>query len=753
MKILCRIAAALLALLALGVAAAAAETDVLYLPEGTKVIDEEAFYGAASLERVVVPEGAKRIEGFAFARSGLTDVELPGTLEYIADTAFDESALVRVYAEAGTRAYDWAQGKGYTVVTRNAPGDFEHEIIDGECVITGYRGAGVDVWVPGTIDGYPVTGIGDEAFKDNAELKSVRLSDGVRRVGNWAFGNCDALESAVVPDSVAEIGDDAFYQCKSLRGFRFPASLTKIGEYAFGYSGLTDVRLPAGLTEIGGFVFFWNADLTEVHFPAGLTTIGEGMFHFCENLEEVSIPEGVTVIGNWAFGYCTRLKRISLPDSLNTIEEAAFYECPLTEVSIPDGVSSIGGGAFGSCKGLTAIDVGEANASYCSVDGVLFDKARTTLVCCPAGLKGRYAIPAGVTAIGSFAFNGCADLTEIAIPDGVATIGYVAFCGCDSLAEIAIPASVTTIQDNAFNNPCPQRLYVEAGSYAQTWAQGKGYTVVTRNAPDDFETEIVDGECVVTGYRGTSVDVWLPETIGGYPVTGIGTDAFRENAALKSVRIPTGVTRIQDNAFYICSGLERLALPDGLTHIGARAFYKCAALESVRLPDTLTEIGLWAFGYCHGLTAVDIPDSVTAIGLPAFGYCFGLKSINVGEDNANYTSVDGALYDKSGKTLLCYPAGLEGACVIPEGVTAVERYAFGGCEALTGIRLPVGVKRIGEFAFRHCSALGTVEMPNTVNDIADTAFEDTNRPTVCAEEGSYAYSWAVNRNYNVVTPD
>ncbi|MGX8705407.1 MAG: leucine-rich repeat domain-containing protein, partial [bacterium] len=70
--------------------AALAETGTLTLPRSTKTIEEKAFYGDTSLNRVTLPDGITRIEAEAFAKSAVQSINLPDSITYIDDTAFDQ---------------------------------------------------------------------------------------------------------------------------------------------------------------------------------------------------------------------------------------------------------------------------------------------------------------------------------------------------------------------------------------------------------------------------------------------------------------------------------------------------------------------------------------------------------------------------------------------------------------------------------------------------------------------------------------
>ncbi|PIE91256.1 MAG: hypothetical protein CR997_01895 [Acidobacteria bacterium] len=160
----------------------------------------------------------------------------------------------------------------------------------------------------------------------------------------------------------------------------------------------------------------------------------------------------VTEIGEMAFYYCSSLTSVTLPGSVTTIGERAFVGCyALPSIMISSGVTAIGRHAFFGCTALTAITVDPGNTAYASEDGVLYNKAKTTLIRYPQGKTGTsFSIPSGVTAIDNLAFSGCQSLISVTLPEGLTTIGAEVFENCIALTSITIPASVTTIEYLAF---------------------------------------------------------------------------------------------------------------------------------------------------------------------------------------------------------------------------------------------------------------------------------------------------------------
>ena len=206
-------------------------------------------------------------------------------------------------------------------------------------------------------------------------------------------------------------------------------------------------------------------------------------------------------------------------------------------------------------------------------------------------------------------------------------------------------------------------------------------------------------------------------------VTSIDSNTFSGCAALSSVTIPDSVTSIGERAFGSCSSLSSVTIPDSVTSIRDYAFAACTSLSSVTIPDSVTSIGYEAFARCTALSSVTIPDSVTYISYHAFHDCTSLENINVDSNNANYSSIDGVLFNKDATDISTYPAGKQSAAyTIPDSVTSIHMYAFYGCSALSSVTIPDSVTSIGERAFGSCSSLSSVTIPDSVTSIGIYAF-------------------------------
>ena len=141
----------------------------------------------------------------------------------------------------------------------------------------------------------------------------------------------------------------------------------------------------------------------------------------------------------------------TVPNTVSTVVSASFeFSTGVTSVTMGTNVISIGYAAFYDCSAMTSITVNSNNAFYTTINGVLYDKAKTVLIQYPSGLPGTYLIPDTVSNIGDGAFGDAFGLTSVVIPDAVTNISFEAFYSCINLSSVTLGASVRTIQQAAF---------------------------------------------------------------------------------------------------------------------------------------------------------------------------------------------------------------------------------------------------------------------------------------------------------------
>lgn len=167
-------------------------------------------------------------------------------------------------------------------------GDYRYVLnAEGTAVITGYTGKESILNVPGMLDGYLVTGIGDRVFSifNFEKITSVTLTEGFESIGDRSFYACTNLKTITLPETVVSVGEEAFSHCFSLTDISLPEGITRIEDETFkSCTSLTAVKLPSGLEHIGSEAFRDCTSLTALFLHAGINSISTNAFAFCPNL-------------------------------------------------------------------------------------------------------------------------------------------------------------------------------------------------------------------------------------------------------------------------------------------------------------------------------------------------------------------------------------------------------------------------------------------------------------------------------------
>ena len=592
------------------------------LKSGITSIGDSAFYRCSSLTGITIPDTVTEISGHAFQDcSSLTEIRFTGDAPAIGAMAF-YNVTATAYYPAGNETWTeeamqdyggtitWVEAPASTILYSGTCGENLTWVLDNEGTLT-ISGTGT---MEDYFDGAPW-------YDYRTDIISVVIESGVTSIGNWAFAR-SGMTNISLPEGLTLIGDLAFDGCSSLKSISFPASLSSIGTCLFQdctnleeiladgenttFSSLNGVLfdrektvllaypagkageeyiVPDGVTGIGDYAFYRCGELKNITLPDSLTTIGEDAFFFCSNLTGVSFPGSMTSIALGAFFECSSLTEIGFAGDAPTFGEECFFGVtatayyPADNETWTEAVMQNYGGTItweeapastilysGTCgenltwtlddAGLLTISGTGAMEDYSSGGSPWFDYRANIIT---------LVIESGVTRVGTYAFEGCRNLTNISLPDCLTIIASYAFDSCRSLTNVTLPDSLTII-----------------GSYT-FW------------------------DCA------SLTDVRIPAS-----VTSIGSGAFSGCSGLTSINIPDGVAHINPQTFASCKSITNIEIPDRVTSIGWNAFFDCSSLTNITIPGGVTGIGAWAFKDCTSLTEIIFKGDAPSIEASSF---------------------------------------------------------------------------------------------------------------------------------------
>ena len=387
-------------------------------------------------------------------------------------------------------------------------------------------------------------------------------------------------------------------------------------------------------------------------------------------------------------------KDLVIPDTLDGkkvtyIGRKAFgrdpEKSPYETITLPASIEYISAdNPFLYCGRLTEIIVDEKNAEYTAVDGVLYTKDKSKLICYPSAKKGdsftidsnvteigtsavfmtelkKITFPSGldyinrhgfstneqltsvdlsgtkVTDIGNFAFAECIRLTDVKLPDTIESIGGGAFANCASLADIELPKGLLSVEQSAFANTALTHIIIPSS------VQNIGYCAFGYIIDDDGTESAVDN-FIVVGEENSAAHAYCTDADEDYGYQNnfafMTPENFEESEEIKNLEKKTEgdftYAIVDGNAVIIsCSSFEtELEVPAELggakvVSVYTTGFTNCQSSYIV-IPEGVTEIRKGAFYGCQALTSIKLPQSVKTIGEAAFGDCPVLRNADLG---------------------------------------------------------------------------------------------------------------------------
>lgn len=545
-----------------------------------------------------------------------------------------------------------------------------------------------------------ITYVPEGAFAGCKKLEKVNIPSSVKSIRDKAFWGCSNLTAVTIPDGVTSIGEMAFAETGLVR-IVIPDSVTSIGLRSFSKCGsLTEAVLPKPVSNYVGTGYSTFAEfgrLAKVTIPDGITRINHGTFSGCSSLQSVSIPASLEVLGTptpasnvscTPFGECFKLDDIQVVSQSGKFccEDGILYSKDKTELyfctnkradtsfTVPNDVVKIWKGAFSACDGLknlkipaqvtsmedhavfgmsmycpglASIEVDSKNPNYCSENGVLYSKDKTTLEMYPAKKSGSsFIVPDGVKTIGKSVFNGSA-VKNVTFPKSVETIESEAFSG-------AMFASTTFLNPSCdispeaywgFKGGYEVVIYGYSASTAEDFAKRAGVTfkVVGSESNNQKPTTKPMPKPIT---KPTPKPVSKPTS---KPLAGGGTQTskplaagagFTDAASSGKYKV-TGASSSNPTVAYAGpanSGAKSISIPDSITYqrvtyrvtsVEAKAFKGNKNITSVKMGSKITKIGDSAFENCSKLKSVTVGSGVTSIGKNTWKGCRNLKTITV----------------------------------------------------------------------------------------------------------------------------
>ena len=707
------------------------------LGKGVKSIGEYAFCGCTSLKTVNIPDGVESIGKWAFEScESIVEITIPDSVTVIGENAF-----------AGcTSLTEFSMGKGVTEIS--------------EWMLRGCK-----------------------------SLTTFTVTADLTAIGKYAFAECTSLVYVDLPDSVETILSGAF-NGSGLTSITLGASLTNIESRAFAScSGLykifnrSSLALDFGSSANGGVAQY--AKIIE-------ESDGSLRYNNTSSAEYVELDGGLlfekTGDDYSLIAYVGRDDTVTLPATVDGHAYSINKLYGILHVVIPAGISDISANSFGNTT--VSITVDKDNPYYSSVDGILYSKDGKALLRYPSGKQGdTFTVPAAVERIGGYAFASCNRLENVLLGDGVIIIDDSAFL----LTNIPYTVYEDIKYVGTASNPYHAAVEV-VDTYKDEYTLHPN-TVAIAGRLFSYNTSIESVELplglVSIGdyafWNASSLDsVSIPDT-----VTYIGEAAFWGCDALSDVDFGRGVAYIGARAFYSCSEITKISLPDTLTYIGSEAFRGCERITYIELPDSVVTVCDSAFYYCRGLTSIVLGSGLESVGTDAFGSCSSLYKVtnnsslalelgstdhgsvaknakiivnNDGTTQAykssyeEYFELDGGFLFKkyfSAYKLVAYvgrdsavtlPSSCNGDAytfntymrgftdvTVPDGVSAINDYAFSSCNTLTRISLPATVTSIGTRAFYGCDNLSTVVYRGTEEEWSSVTVGSSNTPFTSAE--------------------
>lgn len=523
--------------------------------------------------------------------------------------------------------------------------------------------------------------IPSHCFRNCPNLQTAKIPASVTTIGFYAFHNCPVLKFPELSENVTKIENNAFYECANLRRVVLP-SVTYIGSSAFSRSTMDELVLSESADEISIYsqAFYMVSGLKSVKFPAGVTSIPRECFRSASDLEVVDFSasdSGDLTIAMQAFLDCRKLHTVTFPKKIKSTAEESFRNCAITSLDIPE-AESLDGFRDNKIASVTWPAVAPG-----SMADNLFASNQIAELTLPAWMT---EVPYGL-------FRDNTPLKKVTFAAGTTRVGTYAFYGCKNLSDVTLPTTLKTISNQAFTECAMTSIDLPEGLDSIGAAAFSSCTKITAVKIPKSCRYI--GNSAFSRCPLTEIDLPEPDN-ASFPPIEFGSYVF-SNAKVTTFRFPLWLTKVPA-AFLNRAPLTSVEFAPGTTEIGANAFEYCTELKIGTFPESITTFGPYSFSHCGtGLPKGEYFATIVIGG--------GLEINNNAFEYANIETVRFADCDYLLGSNIFNQVTTVSKIEFPECMTEIPAGICRSWKNLTEVVWPPVVKKIGNNAFSGCEKL------------------------------------------------
>ena len=250
------------------------------LPNTLIEIPAQTFTSCPQLKSFTITSNIQKIANSAFQSSGLENITILSTVKYIGDNAFSSCLNLSTVDIQNNDIIFGSNVFSNSNIVLLIYKNFTLSVLNGKGSILAYSLPDESINIPVDLMSIPIGSIGNSAFKNNSNLKTITFSASITYIDDFAFQNCSNLLKINIPNSVTLIGKSAFNNCTSLSEITLPKSLTSIDTNAFdGCSNFLSIIIYKNVTNIKDSAFANCTNLKDIYFYGNPPICGTNVFN------------------------------------------------------------------------------------------------------------------------------------------------------------------------------------------------------------------------------------------------------------------------------------------------------------------------------------------------------------------------------------------------------------------------------------------------------------------------------------------